>query len=82
MMSCRVKLFAVAQQLAGCRELTLELRDGATVAELRAGLAAQVPALAPLLPQMLFAVDAEYVQDETPLRAEADIACIPPVSGG
>lgn len=81
-MQCRIRLFAVAQQLADRRELTVELPDGATVADLRSALGAQVPALAALLPRMLFAVDAEYANDDCPLRADAEVACIPPVSGG
>jgi molybdopterin converting factor small subunit len=31
---------------------------------------------------MLFAMDAEYATDETEVRPNADLACIPPVSGG
>ena len=45
-------------------------------------LAAQVPALAGILPQVLFAVGSNYVPDATKLSVDAEVACIPPVSGG
>ncbi len=53
-----------------------------TVRQLRQALAEQIPALALLLPQVLFALDAEYATDDTPLASDIEIACIPPVSGG
>ncbi len=31
---------------------------------------------------LLFAINAEYSVDETPVADGADVACIPPVSGG
>ena len=81
-MQVTVKLFAVARQVAGVEQLTLELPTGATVADLRQALAETSPELAPLLPSMAVAIDAEYVDDAAPVRADAEIACIPPVSGG
>jgi len=52
------------------------------VGRLRAELGRQLPQLAGLLPQVMFAVDAAYARDEDPLRSDCEIACIPPVSGG
>jgi molybdopterin synthase catalytic subunit/molybdopterin synthase sulfur carrier subunit len=78
----RLKLFAVAKQLAGADSLELELAEGATVADLRRKLVEQIPALGPLAPAMSFAVDQEYAGDKTVLSPGADVACIPPVSGG
>jgi sulfur-carrier protein len=77
-----VRLFAVARQLAGCETVELELPIGSTVGQLRDRLAAEFPELAPVVPHVLFAIDSEYAADETPISAEAPIACIPPVSGG
>ena len=34
------------------------------------------------VPQMMFAVDTRYADDATPIPPNADVACIPPVSGG
>lgn len=81
-MIVRVQLFAVARQLAGRAAVEIELSPGATVAELRTALGEQVPALAPLLRQTMFAVNAEYASDPTKVPEGADVACIPPVSGG
>ena len=81
-MKVDVKLFAVARELAGCDRVTVELADCANVADLRNGLAIAIPGLAPLLPQIMFAVNSDYASDTTPIPPGADIACIPPVSGG
>jgi sulfur-carrier protein len=81
-MKVRLKLFAVARQLAGHDTLELELPTGATVAQLRASLVAQVPALAGIVRHVMFAIGIEYADDTTVLSDGADVACIPPVSGG
>lgn len=81
-MSVEVKLFAVARQLAGSDTIRIELREGATVAELRAALAQQYPDLANVLRHVMFALDADYASDDTVISPTAEIACIPPVSGG
>jgi molybdopterin converting factor subunit 1 len=81
-MLIRVKLFAVARDLAGASELELQLSADATVAELRQALAVRSPALAPLLPHMQVAVDSSYATDEERLWPQAEVAIIPPVSGG
>lgn len=77
-----VKLFAGARELAGQDQVEIELPTQATVADLRGALLAGFPALTPLLPHALFAIDANYATDETAVPEDAEIACIPPVSGG
>ncbi len=81
-MNVQVRLFAVARELAGVDSVEVSVPVGGTVAQLRRALAVQVPALAGILPQVLFAVGSNYVADATPLAADAEVACIPPVSGG
>ena len=81
-MKATVQLFAGARELAGQEQLELELPPAATVAQLRAALLVECPALAPLLPHTLFAINTNYATDETPIPNNAEIACIPPVSGG
>lgn len=81
-MKIEVKLFAVARQIADRDSIELELAENSTVADARRALAAHVPALAALLPNMLFAVGTNYATDRTPLSSENPLACIPPVSGG
>ncbi len=81
-MSLEVRLFAVARELAGSDVVAITLPTGATVAALRRQLIEQVPGLAPMSPQLLFSVDEQYTSDTTELQPGADVACIPPVSGG
>ena len=81
-MKVSVRLFAVARQLAQTDVVEIELQEGATVADVRAILAQRLPALGAVLPRMLVAVDSDYAVDETMIRPGAEVACIPPVSGG
>lgn len=77
-----VRLFAVARERVGRGEITLELPEGATVADLRAALAEQFPPLAPIADRVMIAVDSEYADDAMVVPADASLAVIPPVSGG
>ncbi|MBX3411981.1 MAG: MoaD/ThiS family protein [Pirellulales bacterium] len=81
-MIVRVRMFAAARQLVGAEQVEVELTEGATVADLRQALGENYPAVASLLPQSLFAIDAEYVRDDTIVAPTAEIVVIPPVSGG
>lgn len=78
----QVKLFAVARQVTGRDTVDVCLPEGATVGQLRCELACQAPALLPLMPHLMIAVDTDYADDGRPLHAGDEIACIPPVSGG
>ncbi len=62
--------------------MELDLPEGATVGQLRSRLAAEIPQLAGLIEHVTFAVNAHYASDASPIPAGAEIACIPPVSGG
>jgi molybdopterin converting factor subunit 1 len=77
-----VRLFAVAKELAGTDTVSVEVSPAATVAELRRVLAQQFPALAELLPHVMLSVNAQYASDATRIPPDAEVACIPPVSGG
>jgi molybdopterin synthase catalytic subunit len=77
-----VRLFAVARQRAGLPSVSVELPEGATVADLRAALAAAVPELAPILPGVRIALGDSFAADEMPVPPGVEAAVIPPVSGG
>jgi len=81
-MKLAVKLFAGAREAAGCDVLEVEVAPSANVEALRSSMLAACPALAPLLPHAVFAINANYATDETLIPADAELACIPPVSGG
>jgi molybdopterin converting factor subunit 1 len=77
-----VLLFAGARQRAGSSTLDVEIPDGSTVADLKSALASGCPALSPLLPSLRIAVNSEYAADESTIPPGAELAAIPPVSGG
>jgi molybdenum cofactor cytidylyltransferase len=77
-----VRLFAVARQRAGRPEVTVELDEPATVGDLKRALATAVPELAPIVPALRIAIAAEYADDDQPVPPGAEVAVIPPVSGG
>ena len=81
-MKIRVRLFAAAKQAAGNDSVELELPEQATIAQLRRRLVTRVPRLSALAEQLMFAIDREYADDEMKIPPGADVACIPPVSGG
>ena len=77
----RVKLFAGLAAAAGHRLLELPWRDG-TAADLRGAVARAVPAASAIVAASAVAVNNRYVADDTPILSGADVAIIPPVSGG
>jgi molybdopterin converting factor subunit 1 len=81
-MISRIKLFAVARERLGRDEIELTLPTGSTIADLKRAIETRFDALAPILPHALFAVDAAYAADNTPITEQSEIALIPPVSGG
>ena len=81
-MIVHVRLFAAARELAGREVVEILAEEPLTVGDLRALLATQVPALAPLLPHVRLAVNSSYASDATHVAEGDDVACIPPVSGG
>ncbi|MFO0926974.1 MAG: molybdopterin converting factor subunit 1 [Gemmataceae bacterium] len=81
-MIVRVQLFARSRDLAGADAVTVELPAGATVAALRAALAAAYPRLSGLLARCAVAVDTEFARDEDSVQEGSEIALLPPVSGG
>lgn len=81
-MKVSVKLFAVARQRAGASTVEVEVPSMTNAGELRAALAEQFPPLKDILPHSRLAVANEYAADNVAICATAEIALIPPVSGG
>ena len=81
-MRVRVRLFAIQRELAGTREVPLELDDGATVADAWTGLVTTYPALVPGRASVRFARNGAYADETTQLADGDEVAMIPPVSGG
>jgi len=78
----RVRLFALQRELAGSREVSLELPAGATVETSWAAVVERHPVLAPGRPSVRFARNGEYADPTTTLADGDEVAFIPPVSGG
>ncbi|HEX2469765.1 MAG TPA: molybdenum cofactor biosynthesis protein MoaE [Candidatus Limnocylindrales bacterium] len=81
-MRVRIRLFAIQRELAGAREVPLELPDGATVDDAWRALVGMHPALAPGRASVRFARNGAYADGPTPLAEGDEVAMIPPVSGG
>jgi MoaE-MoaD fusion protein len=78
-----VRLFGgLWERVGGQRTVTVQLGDDATVADLRAQLAADHPALADLLARVNVAVDLEVARPTQPLAGAREVAVLPPVAGG
>jgi MoaE-MoaD fusion protein len=78
-----VRLFGgLWERTGGQRRVRVELDDDATVADLRAQLAADHPALAELLPRVNVAVDLEVAPPTQLLEDASEVAVLPPVAGG
>ncbi len=81
-MRIRLLAFASAGDAVGRDAVELELPDGSTVAELRRKLDERFPELAPLWPRLAIAVDGDLTGADAPLHDGAEVALLPPVSGG
>ena len=81
-MQVRVRLFARARDLARADAVVLDLPGGATAGDLRRRLAEQHPALRGLLGRSALAVNNEFAEDALTLPLDAEVALLPPVSGG
>lgn len=81
MMVC-VRLFARARDLAQTNMLHVEVPAGATVGDLRRRLAEERPVLANILERSALAVNDEFADDSLALPRGAEVALLPPVSGG
>jgi molybdopterin synthase catalytic subunit len=56
--------------------------DGSRISDLRAHLDHDHPAMIPLWPRLAVALNGRIVKPETPLEEGAEVALLPPVSGG
>ncbi len=77
-----VLLFAGARALAETDQLEVALTEGATAGEILAAIGETTPALGGLLPSCRLAVDRRYAAASEVVPSDAELALIPPVSGG
>lgn len=81
-MTIRVLMFASLAQRMGAREVSLQLDEGATVADVFKALTSRTPSLSQVETTIAAAVNMEYVPRTRPLHDGDELALIPPVSGG
>ncbi len=80
--SLTIRLFAAARAQLNQDQVTVEFPANGSVRELREQLAATHPELNSILAHSRFAVNQDYAADDASIPANAEVALIPPVSGG
>lgn len=81
-MTVRALFFGHWRDRAGAGELSLDLPEGATVADAARVLEEGNPRLAGILEKVRVAVGEEFAAPETPLKDRDELAFLPPMSGG
>jgi molybdopterin converting factor subunit 1 len=77
-----VLFFATLKERAGRERVALEVEGQATVADVKARLAAEMPALAVALPSALVSINHEFAFQQDAVHDGDEVALFPPVSGG
>jgi molybdopterin synthase catalytic subunit len=78
----RVRLFAIQRELAGTREVGLELPEGATIEDAWRSVVERFPAISPGRAYVRFARNSGYAPADAQLADGDEVSFIPPVSGG
>ena len=76
----KIKAFGITKDLLGGKDTSIKI-NGTTVKELRNELNERYPQLLGLK-SLFIAVNSDYADDDRVLKADDEIALIPPVSGG
>ncbi len=80
-MNLKILSFGIAKEIIGQLELSVQLPEAATVADLKQFLTQQFPDFQKLA-SLRVAVNTEYADDAALLHPNDEIVLIPPVSGG
>lgn len=81
-MSVQALFFAAYRDLLGVQRLSVDLPDGATVADLVTELRGRGAPYSALPAEPAVAVNRAYALHDEPLRPGDEVAFIPPVAGG
>jgi molybdopterin converting factor subunit 1 len=81
-MTIQVLLFAQAKQIVGKDSVKIKVDSDSSVADLRSALSQKHPELATLLSRSNIAVNQQYSAESDLIPDGAEVAMIPPVSGG
>lgn len=81
-MRVRILFFGMLKELAGRASDTIEVGEGASVADVLRHYEAKIPRLKDALSSLALAVNQQYAGPDTKLKTDDEIALLPPVSGG
>jgi molybdopterin synthase catalytic subunit len=81
-MRVRVLFFGILRELAGRENAALDLAADASVGDVIARFESEIPQLKQYRSSIALAVNQQYASLETKLKADDEIALLPPVSGG
>ena len=81
-MKVRIKFFAILRERAGMGEVSKQVPDGSTVADLWRQLQRDYPKLDVPGIRLLYAVNQNYVALDHKLSDNDEVVFVPPVSGG
>lgn len=81
-MLLQIRLFAAIRDAVQQEIVSVDVPEGARAADVREVLVRQFPDSKHLIAASRFAVDQAYAADSDPILPGAEIALIPPVSGG
>lgn len=80
-MHIKITAFGITRDIVGTNEFELNLKENASVSDLRVALGEAYPRLAGLA-SLAIAVNQEYAKDDVQLAEKDEVVLIPPVSGG
>jgi molybdopterin synthase catalytic subunit len=81
-MQVRVLFFGILRDLAGKSSDSLQLPEGGSVRDVITRYESEIPELKKHLSSIALAVNEQYASPETRLKANDEVALLPPVSGG
>ncbi len=81
-MELQIRLFATLKDRMGREVISVQIPEGASVADLLKTVAETYPALRPYLPSAVVAINHEFAFPEDLVRPGDEVALFPPVSGG
>ena len=82
MICVTVLFFASIADVMGARSRTVCLHEPVTIADVVAALIGEVSDLVPRVPHVSFAINGQFVTQDSPVADRDEVAFIPPVSGG
>jgi len=81
-MRVHILFFGMLKDLVGKSCEWIELRDGAKAADVLAHYQSEIPRMKESMASLAVAVNQQYAGLETALKADDEVALLPPVSGG